>query len=130
MVWLGLISTFQVINAGALEPIQVCIVFVLHINLWLICLYCYSFAEEPANQRFSDVLLMQINTHARLACPDYQGPYLENPVLPDKLPLSQTSLHHSVWETLHKALGEGDMIKTNVWTTLGYKIGRSFVFDK
>ena len=66
---------------------------------------------------------MQLNSHARLACPDYSGPYLE-PSSIHTADAGQGMIEKSVTNTLEVAVGGDKFLKTNVWTNLGYRIGK------
>ena len=52
----------------------ICIVMFLHIHLIQYFVFPDTNREKS---EFVDILLMQLNTHAHLACPEYSGPYLE-----------------------------------------------------
>ena len=66
---------------------------------------------------------MQLNTHARMACPEYSGPYLE-PSSIHTTDAGQGMIEKSVTNTLEVAVGGDKFLKTNVWTNLGYRIGK------
>ena len=65
---------------------------------------------------------MRLNTHAHLACPSYDGPYLDNAAIPT-VSHHSSALGRSVVQALKEAVGGSKCVKTLAGTTLGYKLG-------
>ncbi|XP_072029417.1 FAST kinase domain-containing protein 4-like [Amphiura filiformis] len=86
--------------------------------------------KRPAGAVFQDVLVMRLNAHAHLACPNYSGPYVDSTLIP-AVSHQSSALGRSVVQALKEAVGGNNKcVKTSVGTTLGYKIDALVLLDE